>query len=84
MDPQVPSATPVRLLLHAWQPPAHVPLQQKPSTQLPLPHSVPSPQAEPWLLSSWQVPFTGLVQYADASHWLLFVQLVGHVVPVQR
>jgi hypothetical protein len=74
----------VRLLLHAWQPPVHAPLQQKPSTQLPLPHSVLARQLAPWLLSSWQVPLTALVQYADASHWLLLVQLVAHVVPVQR
>jgi hypothetical protein len=44
---QVPLAAPVRLLLHAWQPPAHAPLQQKPSTQLLDAHSLLPPQAAP-------------------------------------
>ncbi len=55
MAPHAPSAPPPFFAeVHAWQIPVHGPLQQTPSTQLPVTHSAPVAQA--WPFATWQVP----------------------------
>jgi len=61
---QVPSVMPVFPFEHAWQSPVHAVLQQTPSTQLPLKHSVAPLHVVP----------TTFLQIPMLSHWLLPMQ----------
>lgn len=83
IGPHVPFASPVSVLLHAWQPPPQAWSQQKPSTQLLLTHSPLPPHEAPCPFSGAQTPLVVLVQYEPARHCPLLVQLVRHDPPEQ-
>src|SRR6185503_14098421 len=64
MLPQVPLATPVSMLEHALHVPVHAPLQQKPSTQLPLSHVLGSLHG--WPTRPRQLP---MPLQEEPGHW---------------